>query len=383
MVKRLTDAVREGDHIYGVVRGIGVNQCGTAKSITHPDPKTQAELFEDVLSRSRVEPETIGVVEAHGTGTQAGDAAEIASLQSVLGDRPPENPLHVTSVKGNIGHAEAASGIAGLAKLLLSLEKKQIPPQASHRKLNPRLASIKDHNIIVPTRLADWKPADHKKAPRRALLNNFGAAGSNAAVIIEEYTGQQRPAKRSVASSPNRSAYVLNISAKTPGALEQLRNSYICYIKEHPDVRIEDLCYTATARRREEGYPHRQSIVARNVSEILSQLESPKPQPPLTSKGKGPGRTVFVFSGQGGIYPGMGSELLTTAPRFRAAVDRCDVILSNKGFPRILPYLAGDGSWNAEEETVVEQSACFVIEYALAQLLLYWGIRPDIVAGHR
>lgn len=379
----LADAVREGDHIYGVVRGTGINQCGIAKSITHPDAETQAELFRDVLDCSRVAPETIGVVEAHGTGTLAGDFAEMSSVQAVFGNRPPENPLHITSVKGNIGHAEAASGMAGLAKLLLALEKKKIPPQASFKTLNPRLASSKDHNIIVPTRLADWKPAKGSKTPRRALLNNFGAAGSNAALVVEEYTGYTRPGRRSAPRSPARSAYVLNISAKTPAALEHLRLEYISHIEKTPNVRIDDFCYTATARRRDEGHPHRLSVVGSNLDELLAQLQKPNPHIVQSSKGQDPRKTVFVFSGQGGIYPGMGAELLTTAPRFRSAVERCDAILANSGFPQVSSYLAGNGSWEAEEKTVVEQSACFVVEYALARLFLSWGIRPDLVAGHR
>ncbi|KAK0615280.1 hypothetical protein B0T17DRAFT_647009 [Bombardia bombarda] len=381
VVKKLSDAIQEGDYVYGVIRGIGVNQCGTSKSITHPDSDTQAELFKQVLGRSRISPETISAVEAHGTGTQAGDYAEICSLQSVLGSRSSNNPLHLMSLKGNIGHAEAASGVANLAKLLLMMEKKKIPPQASFKTLSPRLNSINDHNIVVPTQLIDWNSASPKKSPRRALLNNFGAAGSNAALILEEYVGDQRSTRRSKLPR-QRSAYVLNVSAKTPSALEQLRQDYISYIERGSNIRMEDLCYTANARRREEDYTHRLSVVGCNVGEMITQLRQPRFLPVQIPR-EGQRRTIFVFSGQGGIYPGMGAELLTTAPHFRAAVDRCDDILVSHGYLPTSPFLGDSGSWSDHRDRiVVEQSACFVVEYSLAQLLLHWGIKPDAVAGH-
>ncbi|KAK4174323.1 putative polyketide synthase [Triangularia setosa] len=383
VVKKLSDAIREGDHIHGVIRGIGLNQCGTAKSITHPDAATQTELFTDVLSRSRIDPGSISLVETHGTGTQAGDFAEITSLQSTFGVRAPDNPLHISSVKGNIGHAEAASGLAGLTKLLLAMREKKLPPQASFKTLNPRLKSISEHNIIIPTVLTDWKTKD--KTPRRALLNNFGAAGSNAALILEEYTGGiQKRVKNGgkKAHKVARSSHILNISAKTPAALEHLRGEYINYIKTYPNVKIEDLCYTATARKRNEGYAHRISVLGSNMQQLESQLRQEEVTQVANLKAAGQRKTVFVFSGQGGIYAGMGGELLLTSPRFRSAVERCDGILTANGFPAVSSYLLNSESWKTEGKPVVEQCACFVVEYALAQMFIHWGLRPDAVVGH-
>ncbi|ROT35234.1 phenolpthiocerol synthesis polyketide synthase ppsA [Sodiomyces alkalinus F11] len=185
VLKKLSDARKEGDHIYGVIRGIGVNQCGNAKSITHPDHTTQASLFTKVLNNSGLSPHSIDVVEAHGTGTQAGDFAEVSSLSSVFKGRPESTPLHLCSVKGNIGHAEAASGVAGLSKLLLMMEHGTIPPMGSFKSLNPRLSSVmNEYNMVVSDRAQKWGGSSIR--PRRALLNNFGAAGSNAALILEE-----------------------------------------------------------------------------------------------------------------------------------------------------------------------------------------------------
>ncbi|KAK4205573.1 putative polyketide synthase [Triangularia verruculosa] len=383
VVKKLSDAIREGDHIHGVIRGIGLNQCGTAKSITHPDAATQAELFTDVLSRSRIDPDSISLVETHGTGTQAGDFAEITSLQSTFGVRAADNPLHISSVKGNIGHAEAASGLAGLTKLLLAMREKKLPPQASFKTLNPRLKSIGEHNIVIPTVLTDWKTKD--KTPRRALLNNFGAAGSNAALILEEYTGNtQRPVRASgnKVRKVARSSHILNISAKTPAALEHLREEYLNYIKTYPNVKVEDLCYTATARKRNEGYAHRISVLGSDVQQLEAQLRQEAVTQVANLKAAGQRKTVFVFSGQGGIYAGMGGELLLTSPRFRSAVERCDGILTANGFPAVSSYLLNSESWKTESKPVVEQSACFVIEYALAQMFIHWGLKPDAVVGH-
>ncbi|KAK0669809.1 putative polyketide synthase [Cercophora samala] len=383
VVKKLSDAIREGDHIHGVIRGMGLNQCGTAKSITHPDAATQAELFNEVLSRNHIDPDSISLVETHGTGTQAGDFAEITSLQSTFGVRAPDNPLHISSVKGNIGHAEAASGLAGLTKLLLAMREKKLPPQASFKTLNPRLKSIEEHNIVIPTVLTDWTTRD--KTPRRALLNNFGAAGSNAALILEEYTGNtQKPARagRNQAQKVSRSSHILNISAKTPAALEHLREEYISYIKTYPNVKIEDLCYTATARKRNEGYAHRISVLGSNVQQLESQLRQEAVTQVANLKVAGQRKTVFVFSGQGGIYAGMGGELLLTSPRFRSAVERCDGILMANDYPTVSSYLLDSESWKVESKPVVEQSACFVIEYALAQMFIHWGLKPDAVVGH-
>ncbi|KAK4060471.1 uncharacterized protein Triagg1_10741 [Trichoderma aggressivum f. europaeum] len=188
VVKRLADAVAEGDHIYGVIRGIDVNQCGTAKSITHSHAATQEALFRSVIKKSRVTPDSINVVEAHGTGTQAGDYAEVSSLAAVFGSkRSSDNPLHLSSVKGNIGHSEAASGVAGLVKLLLMMENKTLLPQASHQEVIARLRDLMSSGRLrVPTWREDWNPAPGQLA-RRALISDFGASGSNVALVLEEY----------------------------------------------------------------------------------------------------------------------------------------------------------------------------------------------------
>lgn len=382
VLKKLSDAIEEGDQIYGVIRGVGINQCGTAKSITHPDKETQAALFKQLLTSSHTDPDSISVVEAHGTGTQAGDYAEVSSLTTIFGTRTPENPLYLSSVKGHIGHAEAASGVAGLAKLLLMMQKQQIPPQASFKMLNPRLAD----NIqgkVIPTQLTEWKQSPNG-LPRRALLNNFGAAGSNAALIIEEYRPKTSGQSETKKQGAKRTCHVLNLSAKSEQALESLKQSYISYIESHPDVRIEDLCYTANARRQDYA-AYRLSVTGSDSSQLLASLREFKVQP-SGPKSKRDKKTVFVFSGQGHAKKGMGAGVLATIPEFRNIVKKCDRILTQNGFPAVFPFLADSPDFNivkdTKEDIIVTQSALFVLEYALAKMWIKWGLTPDIVLGH-
>ncbi|KAH6635415.1 hypothetical protein B0J18DRAFT_46719 [Chaetomium sp. MPI-SDFR-AT-0129] len=399
VLKRLSDAVAEGDRVYGVIRGTGVNQCGEAKSITHPHAEAQAALMRSVLRSARVGPRGIGVVEAHGTGTQAGDAVEMASIGAVFcpstpgsGQQMQQPALYVSSLKGNIGHLEAASGVAGLVKLLLMMSTKRIPPQASFSKLNPRLpTSSSGRQVTIPTRITEWET--RRTAPRRALLNSFGASGSNAALVLEEFIHPhpQRPSREKDEVKDTRSHHVLNISAKTSRALETAKQNLLSYLTEHPNVTLRDLCYTANARRQE--YPdHRLSIVVSDRKEIIDQLQQLS-QPSLEGKRSGQAgktKTVFVFSGQGGVRPGMGAALLTTVPLFKKVVDECDEALAVQGFPTVAGFLAGSESQSGSdtakegdrEQVIVAQCACFVLEYALAVVWKHWGVSPDVVIGH-
>ncbi|KAI1132517.1 hypothetical protein F5Y10DRAFT_293615 [Nemania abortiva] len=381
VVKKLSDAIRENDNIYGVIRGTGVNQCGTAKSITHPDHKTQAALFRQLLHSSRTDPNTISVIEAHGTGTQAGDYAEVLSLGSTFGSRSASNPLHVSSIKGNIGHAEAASGMAGIAKLLTMFQRGQIPPQASFKSLNPRLA---DHigNMVIPTRLTEWERPKNQ-SPRRAMLCNFGAAGSNAALVVEEYVPKTK-ASLKIEPIPSRSHHVLNLSAKSEKALHLLKDKFISHIEAHPQKGINDLCYTANARRQiYEGF--RLSGTGANSTQLVNSLRRSAPSPP-GSINKCSRKSIFVFSGQGHARKGMGAELLSTVPEFRKIVDECDEILSENGFPVVTPFLtsplAPETKESAGNDILVAQCALFILEFALARVWIQWGLLPDVVVGH-
>ena len=292
--------------------------------------------------------------------------------------RRNDNPLSVSSIKGNIGHCEAASGSAGLAKLLLMLRQGKIPVQASLKNLNPRLKPFLGDGITIPRETQRWKSIP--SLPRRALLNNFGAAGSNVALLLEEYLEERSQRD----NQPNRSSYLFTVSARTSGALKELLRRYQQYLKERgPELDIRDVCYTATARR--QVHEHRVSFTCSSVDDLSEQLDKVRLDQPRVKQGSRP--VIFVFSGQGASYFGMGRELIETSPVFKDTVKHCDKLVEGLGFPSILHLLESkdrNTTIRSESERIISfQCACVIVEYALAKLWLSWNVLPDIVLGHR
>lgn len=379
VLKRLSDAIAENDQILGVIRGVQVNQSGEAHSITHPHAATQQKLFKRLLEETGIDPLDVSVIEAHGTGTQAGDPIELESLRGTFAkNRTPDKPLHITSIKANIGHLEAASGSAGLAKLLLMLRNSTIPKQVSLKNLNPRIAPLGEDGVQIARSNLPWKP--HKAgAQRLAVLNNFGAAGSNGILLLEE-----APARPEAKILLSRKSYLFAVTAKTKNALESLRLKYLNYLKEKSDtLSLEDVCYTATARR--QPFNHRIAVTANSVDDLISQLEKATPThiTPETSISK----TVFIFSGQGSQYLGMGRGLIKSSPLFRELVECAHHSLVSLGYVGVLQVM---NAVEGEEITLSEkqkveafQCSIFVLEYALAKLWISMGVQPDAVLGHR
>ncbi len=378
VLKRLSDAVAENDQILGVIRGVEVNQSGNAYSITRPHAPTQENLFTQTLERSGLDASRISVVEAHGTGTQAGDPIELESIRGIFAKhRKANNPLHITSVKANIGHLEAASGAAALAKLLLMLRHRTIPRLISLKNLNPRIKPLASDNVIIDTKQVAWTVPD-ESLPRVALLNNFGAAGSNGALLLEEYIPKLSGKDTEVAS-----IFIVGLSAKNEQALVDLRASYIEYLRSPASagVTLADIAYTATARRR--IFSHRFAVTARSKEELTHKLELASGK---TVSDNAPGKVVFVFSGQGGQYLGMGSALYKTSALFKSAIDECEYFLKKNGFPGVLPIITSDGESSGlapVEEFEANQAAIFALEYGLAKLWISWGVTPTAVVGHR
>lgn len=381
VLKRLSDAVAEGDRIHGVIRNVAINQSGNSNSITHPHSQTQTDLLKRLLHQTNVDPGSVGVIEAHGTGTQAGDAREVESLKAVFGPHhSAANPLVISSIKGNIGHCEAASGAAGLAKLLLMLREKKIPLQAGFRNINPSFATLSGSGLIIPRRTMPWQHPH--RAPRRAVLNNFGAAGSNASLLLEDWT--ERPISQRGEQHHERSAYVFALSAKSERALQSALSRHVAFLqKEDRRPSLIDVCYTATARRH--IYEYRMSLVCTSFDDLLMRLEHRKlaeckPAQQVTA-------VSFVFSGQGALYRGMGQELMSTVPLFRELIMSCDRIVQGLGYPSILSMLfkeQGDmDTLDGLEHIIASQCGCVALEYALAKLFMSWGIMPDYVMGHR
>ncbi|KAK7035442.1 polyketide beta-ketoacyl-synthase [Paramarasmius palmivorus] len=376
VLKRLSDAVAENDNILGVIRGVEVNQSGNAHSITHPHAPTQVKLFERLLEKTGIDRHRINVIEAHGTGTQAGDPNELESIRKTFATgRPKSNPLHITSVKANIGHLEAASGSAGLAKLLLMLRYRTIPRLISLKNLNPLIAPLASDNTAIDTVQCEWSPSE-PGLPRLAMLNNFGAAGSNGAVLLEEYIPP--PSDDTTVASI---ALPFGLSAKDAGALDQLRQRYIEYLRkpESGETSLPNIAYTMTARR--QIYPFRMAVTASTRQELIEKLQQAAPVQAKDSDAE----VAFVFSGQGGQYLGMGAALYETCPVFKKHIDECRSMLLCLGFGDILSIILspGEGSGlSAEDELEVYQTAVFSLEYSLAQMWMSWGLSPVAVVGH-
>ncbi|KAI1082602.1 putative polyketide synthase [Whalleya microplaca] len=382
VVKKLRDALAEGDRIHGVIKGIEVNQSGNAHSITHPHAPTQEQLFKRLFNNTKINPHQITVVETHGTGTQAGDPNELESLRNGLcSGRDSRNPVHFTSIKANIGHCEAASGAAALAKVVLMMRHEQIPPQISLKTLNPKIQNLGVDGAVIDRNGVPWhQPGDQ---PRLALINNFGAAGSNVAMILQQYNSA--PLQKTTRSE-DLQTYILGISGKSAKVLLKLRDEVVARLRGTllaGSSSLADICYTMTARR--QLYDFRLSVTADSVDKLIRNLESAEPNRCPADKGAGI-RVVFVFSGQGSQYLGMGQELMSIYPVFSETIRQCDQILRKNGFPGCLEIINANGTDDPNPDSISQlqalQSAIFALEVALAQLLISWNILPSAVIGH-
>ncbi|EKG09551.1 hypothetical protein MPH_13401 [Macrophomina phaseolina MS6] len=377
VIKKVEDAVAEGDRILGIIKAVEINQSGNTHSITHPHVETQEQLFRRVLQAANVHPHQVTAVEMHGTGTQAGDPSEVESVRRVFcKGRQPHNRLHLTSIKANIGHSEAASGAMGLAKLLLMLQHQRIPPQISLKQLNSKIRPLGSDGAAIAAGGAAWPKTGGQ--PRLALLNNFGAGGSNAAVLLQEWTGgEEAPAD----VGGEQRACMLGLSAKSADALQTLRQALAAHLSGGTTARLRDVCATMTSRR--QLYDHRVAFVAESVEDLASQLRAADASATKTTARASTG-VVFAFSGQGSQYLGMGRELLSQYPAFAKTVDECDAFLTSSGQPSCKHIITGECDADANDPSTLQafQSAVFVLEVALAQLLMSWNIRPMAVVGH-
>ncbi len=378
VLKRLSQAIADSDNILGVIRGVEINQSSAAASITRPHGPTQEKLFCSLLQKANVKPENVSVVEAHGTGTQAGDPEEIQSLRAALRPssvhkRPPSKPLNVTSIKGNIGHAEAASGAASLAKVLLMFRHQAIPPQVGLETLNPKILDLAVDGTSIHTgpECLSWE-GDRS---RIALINNFGAAGSNAALLVEE-----PPVLPVLTADGSTDNVIVGLSADTKEAALRLRDSYVAQLAGGSQS-VLDFAYTATSRRTLR--PWRICVSGSSRDALVKQLTVSKPIQASAEQKK----IVFVFSGQGAQYPGMGQQLYVISSTFKAVVDECHTKLVAWGYPGVLsiisPSSANDVKLDVGSKVVAFQCAIYVLECALTEVWASWGIRPDAIVGHR
>lgn len=377
VLKRLSDAIADGNQVLALVRGTAINHDGPSSGLTAPNGPAQTSVIEDALSNGGVAPADVSYVESHGTGTSLGDPIEVRALAAAYGkNRPPDRPLIIGSLKSNIGHLEGAAGVAGLIKLVLSLQHREIPRSLHVKQPNPYIP-WDELCVEVAKQHSEWR-TDAKT--RLAGLSSFGFSGTNAHIIVEEAPSIDRP--QNVFERPK---HIFTLSAKTPDAVLELQEKAIAHIAGRTDE-FQNICYTANTGR--STWPHRLAIVASSVEQLRERLEglrSSAPAGTFKSSSAVPDKTklAFLFTGQGSQYVGMGRELYDSQPTFRKALDECDRILRQElKQPLISVLYLEAGAESPIDETAYTQPALFSLEYALAQLWLSWGITPSIVMGH-
>ncbi|NER22529.1 MAG: SDR family NAD(P)-dependent oxidoreductase [Symploca sp. SIO1B1] len=407
LLKSYEQAVRDQDHIYGVIKGTGINYDGNTNGISAPSSQSQTRLEETVYQKFGINPETISYVEAHGTATSLGDPIEVEALTETFSQWTNRKQFcSIGSVKTNIGHASTAAGVSGLIKTILCLKHQKLVPSLHFNQPNPHI-DFANSPFYINTELKDWEVNEGK--PRRAAVSSFGFSGTNAHIVIEEaltegnrqqatgnsedYSkGNRQQATGNSNDYLERSVHLLTLSAKTETALAELVGSYQNYLKTHPELGLVDICHTANIGRTH--FNHRLAVVAENQQELVEKLQQHQLQEEVAGIISGEidktaaDKIAFLFTGQGSQYVNMGRELYQQSPTFREAINQCEDILSRvETFQEIslreILYPADNSSDSSLlNQTAYTQPCLFAIEYALCQLWQSWGIKPDAVMGH-
>jgi acyl transferase domain-containing protein len=379
VIKRYRDALRDNDNVLGVIRSIETAHAGTAISITHPEAETQTSLFQNVLSKVGMDACDIDHIEMHGTGTQAGDLAETTSVAGLVKaaakPRPATRPLTIASVKPNVGHSEAASGVTSLIKALLMFKHHINPKHIGIKtRFNPKLLPLADMGIEVPLKHETYTPTTDK---RRILVNNFNATGGVTAMVVEEHCPQPN-----VTSDP-RHHYPVVISAANQKSLRKSLENMLNYLESKPGIEISHLSYSLSARRLHHSWCF--AYVANTISEIIQRLRQELTAPVVLTTGKRSAAKplIFVFTGQAVSSVGMGNVLFKTNDTFRQHIEHSDALCRNMGLPSFLRFIDQDGAEDSPNfSTAQTHLALVALEIALAHLFETWGIVPSYVLGH-
>lgn len=375
VLKRLNDALEDGDTIYAVIRGAAINNDGGRKaSFTAPSVEGQAAVIRMAQAMADVDPRSITYVEAHGTATPIGDPIEVEALTEAFRDRTQDRQFcAIGSIKSNIGHTVAAAGAAGLIKTALALSNRVIPPVAHFVSPNPRI-DFASSPFYVASSLTEWS---NGPTPRRAGVSSFGVGGTNAHVVLEE-----APAVTTTESP--RTAQLLLLSARSPAALERSAERLSAALNERADLDLADV--SATLARGRRAFSERRFVVAKTNAEAAAALAKPSTAHTRHYDGREP-KVAFLFPGQGAQYANMGLAMYRDEPVFRTIIDECAAHLDpllDRPLKSIL-YPAEGAQAEASEalkNTAYTQPALFAIEYATAQLLIGWGIKPTAMVGH-
>ncbi len=391
LLKKLSDAERDGDNILGVIRATSVNQDGRTSGISAPNGESQKLCIRAALAQAGITADDVGYIEAHGTGTPLGDPIEMQALCEIFRGEPDTNPLYVTSVKANIGHTETVSGVAGLIKTMLLMQHDTLVPQLHFQKLNPHI-SLAGSRVVIPTERNAW-PADQR---RLAGISSFGFGGTNTHLIVEGLpaTTEPKPAKPSNGRATVKSReevatfYTLKLSGRTASAVTRQAKQLAEVFATDIDSSTLELCYAANTSRCD--FNHRAAVVGDSRAALVEQLQL------LAAEQQGPGirqgsvkglkrsQVAMLFTGQGSQYAGMGRELYETERVFREAIDQCaTALLPLMDVPLLtLLYPGRDDDPARIDNTIYTQPCLVSLEYAAAQLWRSWGVVPKALLGH-
>ncbi|HEX7843260.1 MAG TPA: SDR family NAD(P)-dependent oxidoreductase [Kofleriaceae bacterium] len=380
VLKRLADALADGDQVLAIVRGSAVNQDGLSNGLTAPNGLAQEAVIRAALARAGISPQDVSYVEAHGTGTPLGDPIEVGALGAVLmPERPRDRPCALASVKTNIGHLEAAAGIAGLIKTVLALVHREIPPHLHLHTINPKI-HLEGTSFVIPRALLPWPSP---QGPRRAGVSAFGFGGTNVHVILEEAPQAAPRAAEAIERGPE----ILVLSAQSDAALRALAGRYAQRLETLAARELGDAC--ATARRGRYPFIHRLAVIGDSGAQLRARLlafAEDKDLPQIVrgrARHKAPPKVAFLFSGQGAQYAGMGRGLYETEPVFRRALDRCEALLRpHLDVPLFSVMWPAAGASRLLDETAYTQPALFALQYALTELWRSLGVAPSAVIGH-
>ena len=375
VLKRLEDALEDGDYIYAVIKGTAINNDGSLKiGYTAPSIEGQAEAIYEALQVGGVNPETIGYIEAHGTGTELGDPIEIAALTKVFRNHTKKQGFcALGSVKANVGHMDAAAGVAGVIKTALALKNRIIPPCINFEKPNPKI-NLGESPFYVPTSPVEWETDG---TPRRAGVSSFGIGGTNVHAVMEE-------APEIESSQSARKWHIITLSARNENVLENMTVNLAQYLKNNPLTNLGDAAYTLQTGRKE--FDYRKAIICSSGNDAVEIME--KPHHERITKGcieTGRKDAVFMFPGQGSQYINMGLELYENEQVFREQVDLCSKILEphiGHDLRKILYPEEKELQPEQINQTYLAQPALFTIEYAAAKTLMNYGIIPKAMIGH-
>ncbi|KFY25113.1 hypothetical protein V493_04828 [Pseudogymnoascus sp. VKM F-4281 (FW-2241)] len=377
IIKRLEDAIADKDNVLGVVLGTATNHSADAVSITHPHAGTQEILYRNILNMAGVNPLDVDYVEMHGTGTQAGDATEMKSVTDVFAPadqkRSAEKSLYLGSVKANVGHGEAASGVTALIKVLMMLQKNTVPPHVGIKKTINRTfpKDLPERNVHIAYHST---PLVKKTGqPRRVFVNNFSAAGGNSGLLLEDGPGTK------TFSTDDRSTHIVSITAKSKSAVIKNAERLMYYIDQHPEASLADISYTTTARRIQHNW--RIAVTGFNITQVREFIqhkltENITPIPQTTRE------ITFLFTGQGSHYAALGKELFENSSLFKETMLEFNNITAMYGLPSFLPLIDGSTVAVVDLSPVVVQLGLLCFEMAMARLWASWGINPSVVVGH-